>query len=136
MEKNITLLVIDDDEDDRQLFIESAKEVDETIICITAADGQEALKILQNDNNILPDYVFLDLRMPRFGGRKCLEEIKKDARLTHIPIIVYSTSREVEDAIELKNMGAAHFVSKPVNPDEIYYLISAVLDGKWNNISE
>ena len=132
MKENIKLLIVDDDEDDRQLFIESAKEVDETIICVTANDGQEALELLKNKKNTLPDYIFLDLRMPRFSGRKTIEEIKRDADLQHIPVIIYTTSREMEDSDDLKKMGAAHFVSKPVNPDEIYYLISAVIEEKWN----
>ncbi len=128
------LLIVDDDADDRELFIESAKQVDENIICIAATDGQQALQILKNEENKLPDYIFLDLRMPRLSGRKCLQEIKNNTRLLHIPIIVYTTSREVEDATELKKMGAAHFISKPVNPDEIYYLISAVIEEKWDQI--
>ncbi len=132
MKQNIKLLIVDDDEDDRQLFIESAKEVDENIICITANDGQQALETLKNKENALPDYIFLDLRMPRFSGRKTLQEIKRDKDLLHIPVIIYTTSREIEDSDGLKKMGAAHFVSKPVNPEEIYYLISAVIEGKWN----
>lgn len=132
MTKEIKILIVDDDEDDRQLFIESAKEVDENIICFTANDGQEALQILKNEKNKLPDYIFLDLRMPRFSGRKTIEEIKSDADLKHIPVIIYTTSRELEDSEELKQMGAAHFVSKPVNPEEIFYLISAVIQEKWN----
>ena len=132
MKENIKLLIVDDDEDDRQLFIESAKEVDENIICVTADDGQRALEILKNKENTLPDYIFLDLRMPRFSGRKTIEEIKRNPDLQHIPVIIYTTSREMEDSDELKKMGAAHFVSKPVNPEEIYYLISAVIEEKWN----
>lgn len=132
MKAQIKLLLVDDDEDDRQLFIESAKDVDENITCVTASDGQEALVILRNKENTLPDYIFLDLRMPRFSGRKTLEEIKKDSALQRIPVIIYTTSRELEDSVELKKMGAAHFVSKPVNPEEIFYLISAVIEEKWN----
>lgn len=132
MKENIRLLIVDDDEDDRQLFIESAKEVDENIICVTANDGQQALEMLKNKENILPDYIFLDLRMPRFSGRKTLGEIKKDADLLHIPVIIYTTSREMEDSDELKKLGAAHFVSKPVNPEEIFYLISAVIEEEWS----
>ena len=131
MKENIKLLLIDDDEDDRQLFIESAKEVDENIICVTANNGQQALEILKQEKTTLPDYIFLDLRMPGFSGRKTIEEIKKDEKLLHIPVIIYTTSREMEDSDELKKMGAAHFVSKPVNPEEIYYLISAVIEEEW-----
>ncbi|MEO7294351.1 MAG: response regulator [Ginsengibacter sp.] len=134
MKENIILLIVDDDEDDRQLFIESAREVDENITCISAGDGIEALEILRNKENELPDYIFLDLRMPRFNGKKCLEEIRKDTRLLPIPVIIYTTSRQVEDAVELKKMGAAHFISKPVNPEEIYYLISSVIEEKWTQM--
>lgn len=130
--ENIRILIVDDDEDDRQLFIESAKEVDDKIVCVEAHDGHEALQLLMNTENKLPDYIFLDLRMPRFNGKKTLAEIKKEDRLLHIPVIIYTTSRELEDSHELKNMGAAHFVSKPVNPEEIYYLICSVIEQEWS----
>jgi CheY-like chemotaxis protein len=132
MKKNMTLLIIDDDEDDKKLFIESAKEVDESIICFSASDGQEALKILKDGESPLPDYIFLDLRMPRISGKQCLEEIRKDKRLQHIPVFIYTTSRDVQDSIELKNMGAVHFISKPTDPNEIYYILSQVLNEKWD----
>ena len=47
MKSDFTILIVDDDEDDKKLFIESAKEVDENITCITATDGQEALRYLE-----------------------------------------------------------------------------------------
>ncbi|MEP6617216.1 MAG: response regulator [Ginsengibacter sp.] len=134
MKNKFILLIVDDDPDDRELFIESAKEVDENIVCITAGDGLEALSILKNEENQLPDYIFLDLRMPRFDGRKCLKEIRNDPRLLSIPVIIYTTSRQVEDAIELKKMGAVHFISKPVDPEEIFYLISSVIGEKWDHL--
>ncbi len=132
--ENIRILIVDDDEDDRQLFIESAKEVDDNIVCVEAHDGHEALQLLMNTENKLPDYIFLDLRMPRFNGKKTLAEIKKEDRLLHIPVIIYTTSRELEDSDELKKMGAAHFVSKPVNPEEIYYLICSVIESNWDQL--
>jgi len=131
MKDNMRLFIIDDDEDDKKLFIESAKEVDESIKCFTAGDGQEALKILRDEEFLLPDYIFLDLRMPRISGKQCLEEIRKDKRLQHIPVFIYTTSRDVQDSIELKNMGAVHFISKPTNPDEIYYILSEALNEEW-----
>lgn len=131
MEKGMTILLVDDDEDDRKLFFESVKEVDESISCVSAASCHEALKYLKNEAITLPDFIFLDLRMPGLSGEKCLQEIKKDARILHIPVIVYSTSREVSDSIALKKMGAVHFMSKPTVPDEVYYMISFVLNEKW-----
>ena len=134
MNKKITLFIADDDEDDRKLFIESAKEVDENITCVTASDGQEALRLLKDENNELPDYIFLDLRMPRISGKKCLEEIRKDERLLHIPVFIYTTSINVHDSTELKKNGAVHFISKPVHPNDIYYILSVVLNEKWDQL--
>ena len=128
----MTILLVDDDEDDRKLFCEAAAEVDKTIHCVAVSSGDEALSYLANKSNPLPDYIFLDLRMPGLSGQECLEEIKKDPRLAKVPVIVYTTSREVSDSIELKRLGAAHFMSKPVSPDDVYYMISFVLEEKWD----
>jgi len=132
MEKKLTILIVDDDEDDKQLFIESAKEVDENITCLTAVDGQDALRYLKDENNPLPDFIFLDLRMPRINGRQCLDEIRKDERLSRIKVFIYTTSIDTRESIELKQKGALHFISKPDNPTEIYYILSVVLHEIWD----
>jgi DNA-binding response OmpR family regulator len=72
--------------------------------------------------------------MPRFGGKKCLEEIRSDKRLHGIPVFIYTTSTDVKDSMELKEMGAVHFISKPADPGDIYYILSVVLDEKWNQL--
>ena len=128
MKRQLRLLLVDDDPDDRTFFIEAAREVDEHIECITANDGQKALELLRNRLSSLPDLIFLDIRMPLLNGKKCLEELKKDDTLKHIPVVIYTTSKLVEESIELKKMGAAHFISKPPNADEIYYLVSLVIE--------
>ena len=126
--ENIRLMIIDDDPDDRMFFIEAVKEVDENIECSWAKNGIEALQKLRNEALPLPDYIFLDLRMPGISGKKCLLEIKSDARLKDIPVIIYSTSRELEESEELKESGAVHFISKPSQPEEIYYVVACVLE--------
>lgn len=128
----MTILLVDDDEDDRKLFFEATGEYDNTITCIGAASGQEALRYLNDKANPVPDFIFLDLRMPGFTGQQCLEEIKKDDRLKPVPVIVYTTSRDVRESVELKRMGAAHFMSKPVSPEDVYYMVSLVLGERWD----
>jgi len=128
----MTIFLVDDDADDRKLFFEAVKEVDDTITCIPASSGEEALLYLRDQANPLPDYIFLDLRMPGVSGEECLLEIKKEARLTSIPVIVYTTSRDVRESVRLKQLGAAHFMSKPVFPDDVYYMVSFVLGEKWD----
>jgi len=128
----MTILLVDDDEDDRKLFIEAAGDFDKSIKCIAAVDGQEALQYLSDAANAVPDFIFLDLRMPGLSGQQCLEEIKKDARLASVPVIVYTTSRDVKESESLKKLGAVHFMSKPVSPSDVYYMVSFVLGEKWD----
>lgn len=132
MKRNISLLIIDDDADDRYLFIEAVKDIDQSIECIEVNNGEKALEILANPAHILPDCIFLDLRMPRLSGKICLQEIKLNERLKNIPVYIYTTSKEVEESKELKEMGAFHFITKPNNDDEIYYLVAFALEEQLN----
>ena len=127
----MTILLVDDDADDRKLFFEAVRDVDNSITCLTAIDGKEALHYLNDTNNAVPDFIFLDLRMPGLSGRQCLVEIKMQARLASVPVIVYTTSRDEKESLLLKELGAAHFMSKPVSPDDVYYMVSVVLGDKW-----
>jgi CheY-like chemotaxis protein len=128
------ILLADDDADDRQYFRAAVNEIDASIEFIETKDGQETLELLQNmDASSLPDYIFLDLRMPRYSGKQCLLQIKGDERLKSIPIIIYTTSKEVEHAEQMQALGAVHFISKPNNPEEIYYVLSLVLEEEWDN---
>ena len=81
MKSNMSFFIVDDDVDDRNLFIEAVKEVDATIECITANNGEQALALLADPGTSLPDFIFLDLRMPRIDGKKCLIELKKNEKL-------------------------------------------------------
>lgn len=128
----MTILLIDDDIDDRKLFFEATEEFDNTIEYIAAANGKEALLYLNDVSNVVPDFIFLDLRMPGLSGEQCLIEIKKNPRLASVPVIIYTTSRDEKESARLKSLGAAHFMSKPVLPDDVFYMVSFVLGEKWN----
>jgi CheY-like chemotaxis protein len=127
----MTILLVDDDEDDRKLFIEATREVDNTIACFSASDGTEALAYLRDDRNEVPDFIFLDLRMPGLSGEECLVAIKQEPRMSKVPVIVYTTSRDVGESVKLKKLGASHFASKPVSEEEVYYMVSFVLGERW-----
>ena len=127
------ILLVDDDIDDRKYFMEALQEIDPSIVCEIAKDGQQGLDILNDFNVPLPDFIFLDLRLPRFSGRQCLSQIKADARLKNIPVVIYTTSREPLESENLHDLGAVHFISKPTDPDEIYYVLSMVLEEQWGS---
>lgn len=112
MHKFICFL-IDDDEDDREVFQITLHQIGESIEYITAKNGLEAIEMLSKDDSFLPDFIFLDLNMPLMNGHECLEEIKKIPKLKHIPVIVYSTSAHENDVKRAEKQGAAHFLKKP-----------------------
>lgn len=129
--KKLSLFIVDDDPDDRRLFIDAVREINPEIECISASDGLQALELLRAATT-LPDMIFLDLRMPRFSGKKCLAEMKLDLRFKNIPVVIFTTSREVQESKELKEMGAVYFISKPSEPEEVYYLVSFAIEEQMN----
>lgn len=109
------LLIADDDEDDRLFFCEAIKEIEPPSECITAADGEEALKKLKANVNELPDYIFLDLNMPRLNGVGCFKELKQDDHLKNIPVIIFSTTSSQKEINEMLALGAKRFIIKPTS---------------------
>jgi CheY-like chemotaxis protein len=129
MEK-ITCLLVDDDEDDRDLFGMALQDVDESIEYIYAVNCVEALKMLKAGNAKIPDFIFLDLNMPFMNGKECLEELKKVAHLKDIPVIIYTTSSYAQDLEDTRQKGAAHFLSKTSNLDDLVKILVSVFSGE------
>jgi len=128
-----SILIIDDDEDDRSLFSDAVKQVDSALTCHSAKSGPDALGILKG--GLVPDLIFLDLNMPCQDGKQCLGELKKINALKNTPVIMYSTTRRPSDVAETKKMGATHFITKPPLFNDICKAISGVLTEKWGKES-
>ncbi|HYV90331.1 MAG TPA: response regulator [Chitinophagales bacterium] len=120
-------LLIDDDEDDQYIFGLALEDADKTYKCITVSNGIDALKKLNGDPAFIPDFIFLDLNMPYMGGKQCLQEIKKIPRLSHVPIVIYTTSSYEKDINEAKQLGAAHFLIKPPDIGILSQILSVLL---------
>jgi len=110
--KSILCLLIDDDADDREIFSIALSDLDLDVQLITAKDGKEGLEKL-GDESFRPDFIFLDLNMPRLNGRQCLSEIRKMHRFNAVPVIIYSTSAQQKDKDETLHSGASYFITKP-----------------------
>ena len=121
------ILIVDDDEDDRELFCDALREVDPSIVCIHAQDGQQALLGLRLKEFPIPHIIFIDLNMPRLNGFQCLKELKKDRSLQNIPVAIYTTSKIKEHKEECERLGASHFITKPTRFTELCSVISEVL---------
>ena len=121
------IIIVDDDADDRAFFCDAVSEVDSDIKCIGLNDGEEAIRFLEENPDEIPDYIFLDLNMPRMNGKQCLKRIKSNKNLSSIPIIIYTTTKSKEDVIETKSLGANYFLTKPNKYSELKLAIRDIL---------
>ncbi|GAC1486653.1 MAG: response regulator [Flavisolibacter sp.] len=112
------LLIIDDDPDDIEFFLEAVQYLQKEIECEKVFNGEEALKKLRASNQ-LPDYIFLDLNLPRINGKELLFELKHEKKLKNMPVIIFSTSGIEADIIETIKMGAKSFIIKPIRVEEL-----------------
>jgi CheY-like chemotaxis protein len=116
-------LLVDDDEDDHELFTIALEEADPAIRCISAFNGQQALEML-GEGAVLPDFIFLDLNMPLMGGKECLAHLKADPRFSGIPVVIFSTSSDQQDRAETAALGAVDFITKPAKISELTELLN------------
>jgi signal transduction histidine kinase len=116
------VLVVDDEELNRILLSTNLQE--SGYAAETAEDGEQALDLLRARPF---DAVLLDLIMPRTDGYQVLAEMKRDAALRRIPVIVISSMDEMESIVRCIDMGATDYLPKPFNPVLLHARISASL---------
>lgn len=122
-----SLLLVDDDMDDQDIFRTALSEVAQSVLFTTANNGEEALRKL-NGNHVHPDVIFLDINMPILNGFDTLVEIKKQERLRHIPVFIYSTSVRQQDIERARQLGAVNCIKKPSGFMEVCGFISKLLE--------
>ncbi|MBV9963026.1 MAG: response regulator [Parafilimonas sp.] len=119
-----TVMLIDDDADEHELFQQQLAEFDKSIELISAHDGQEALKML---GKAIPEFIFLDINMPKMNGLQVLKQLKDDTGLKEIPVYIYSTSDGFNSKKPAIKLGAVNYFKKPGNPQELQNIFKAVL---------
>ena len=121
-----TLLVVDDNEDNRYTLTRRLKREGYTKL-VTAENGRQALDLLKAQHF---DLVLLDIMMPEMDGYQVLEQVKADAALREIPVIMISALEEVESVIRCVELGAEDYLSKPFNPTLLRARVGASLEKK------
>jgi two-component system response regulator len=93
-------------------------------------NGEELLAYLRNEkpyddvrDNPRPDIILLDLNMPRMDGRQALVQIRNDACLKAIPVVVLTTSQQDEDIVHSYRLGCNSFITKPVEIDKFIHTV-------------
>ena len=125
--KNIEILLVEDSPSDVLIAREALTEAKLINTIHVAEDGVEALQFLRKEGKFAaaprPDLILLDLNLPRKNGREVLAEIKADADLKTIPVVVLTTSSAEEDILKSYNLHANCYVVKPV---EFHSFVKAV----------
>ena len=118
----ITILMADDDEDDRDLTREALQNSHLANEMRFVVDGQDLLDYLRREGRYAdpaidaprPGIILLDLNMPKKDGREALADIKTDPSLRSIPVVVLTTSKDEEDIFRTYDLGVSSFITKPV----------------------
>ena len=122
------IVIVDDDSDDRGLIKDAFLENSPERKFVLLENGDSLLEFLKSiADGEFPALILLDLNMPGKDGREALKEIKKDSRMHHIPVVVFSTSSLDKDRIISYELGANCFLTKPSSYQEMIYLTDAII---------
>jgi len=132
--QNYNLLLADDDEDDCTFFKDALDELVISVNLITVNDGVQLMNfLLENLATNLPDILFLDLNMPRKSGIECLLEIKKNDKLKQLPVIIFSTSADMNIVDLMYKKGATYYIQKRGEFSQLKKVISNALSISTEN---
>jgi len=116
------ILLVEDNEDDIVLEQEALAEAKLVNIVYVVRDGEQAMAYLQRQGQYhdakIPGMILLDINMPKKNGFEVLKEIKADAALKHIPLVMLTTSESERDIVKSYEEGACSFITKPMDFDK------------------
>ncbi len=131
--KSIPILIAEDNDDHAELIIEALKDNNVVNHIFRVRDGEEALDYLHGRGNFTdpelsrrPQLILLDIRMPRKNGLEVLKEIKDTETLKRIPTVILTTSQKEEEIVKCYHLGAASFITKPINFMELIAKIKTI----------
>ncbi|PBJ05435.1 response regulator [Flavobacterium sp. ACN6] len=122
--KNI--LLIDDDSEDTDVFLEAVNSLDKNINCLVQNNPVQALEYLKN-LEILPDLIFVDFNMPVLNGNELIGRMREVVRLQAIPVILYSSYSETA-ADRLFIINDSQYITKPSNFNELVAVLKEILE--------
>lgn len=124
------VLLVEDSQGDIRLIREALREISGGHVLHVVNDGVEALAFLHRTGPYVsaprPNLILLDLNLPRKNGREVLFEIKHDAQLRDIPVIVLTISTAEEDVLTAYRLHANCYVIKPVNLEHFFRVLNSV----------
>lgn len=122
------ILLIEDDEVDMMTVRRALKELGSTNPLDHASDGEHGLAFLREPANARPGLILLDLNMPRMNGIEFLIEMRKDAALKSIPVVVLTTSQEEVDRVGSFGQSVSGYMVKPVDYPQFVEIMRTIKD--------
>jgi two-component system, response regulator len=136
------VLLVDDNPDDRDLTLIALSEVYAGGNVVVCEDGEVALDYLfatgryaGRDPSVVPDFILLDLKLPKVDGIEVLKRVRADPRYVTIPVIVLTSSREASDVVLSYRCGANSYIRKPVDFAQFLETMRQIVT-YWLNINE
>jgi len=128
--RRTVILLVEDNLGDARLVREALHEVGAASALLHVSDGDEALAFLRRQDGHAaaprPDLILLDLNLPRKSGQEVLAEIKADATLRRIPVVVLTSSQSDDDVLTVYNLHANCYVPKPADLERFLIVIRSI----------
>lgn len=132
-----SILLIEDNEGDVLLTQLALEETQIPITLTVVKDGHEAIEKLENQMNQTAqsplDLILLDINMPRKNGHEVLSYLRNSSLLSHVPVVVLTTSSSPKDKALAKQLGVFEFISKPTELSDFFGKISDVITSCYQN---
>lgn len=128
-----TIVLTDDDEDDREFFTSAVQSTHPHIKLLIFNDGVGLKDYLKDKPAEKPQLIFLDINMPRLNGFQVLESIRKEYSPDEMPVIMYTTSSSETDIDLAQKLGANMFFRKPNDFKILKHLVGKVLSMDWSS---
>jgi two-component system, chemotaxis family, response regulator Rcp1 len=130
--KPIEILLVEDNPGDVRLAVEALREAKIANQLHVVEDGVEVMAFLRREGGYAgvprPDLILLDLNLPRKDGREVLAEIKQDAHLKRIPVVILTSSAAEQDVLQAYDLHANCYITKPVDLDQFLKVVRSIED--------
>ena len=120
------ILLVDDDPDDRMLFNEAFKQVNNGFELVELKNGEELMQYLNNGQPV-PKLIVMDFHMELMSGEEILMSIKNNKQLSRIPVIVYSGSSSCIQQDPILKLGANAYVQKPNTYEKMVDVVKSMM---------
>lgn len=135
--KSIHILLIEDNEGDILLTTDTLEESKIINKLTVIKDGKAAIDYFKNlvNKSDAPDLVLLNINLPKENGHEVLRHIKRDESLSHIPVIMLTTSSLERDMLSAYKYHANYYISKPIEIAEFITVVAKIEDFWFNIVS-